>query len=297
MLPVRFLPLPDEMPVSWMNRLAIANGFNNVNQMLFYYRITKSMSIKQHSKYLNDLIYIYESDTKKALPFFTMYKHHLNRYKSFIRNLDTDHILICPDCMKEEFDKYGCFTYHLQHQQAMSYSCWKHKCCLYQIAASDYLIQDSNKIQISSLYSFCDTSTERDIINSFYEPARMFYLAINYYLNILLHTDNISINNINSEKELLSALIHNNLIFDDEYLIHCLFQLIKNQTRDITFNDEKTKYILNKLVCIDSDMVWLIENAVQNLQVKVNQKERNRIRQIGLYTSRKERKDGIQNIQ
>lgn len=39
MLPVEFLPDVDELPVSWMNRLALANGFIDVNDMLRSYRI------------------------------------------------------------------------------------------------------------------------------------------------------------------------------------------------------------------------------------------------------------------
>ena len=49
MLPVEFLPDVDELPVSWMNRLALANGFIDVNDMLRSYRIIdgKSHLIKQ----------------------------------------------------------------------------------------------------------------------------------------------------------------------------------------------------------------------------------------------------------
>lgn len=42
MLPVEFLPDVDELPVSWMNRLALANGFIDVNDMLRSYRIIES---------------------------------------------------------------------------------------------------------------------------------------------------------------------------------------------------------------------------------------------------------------
>ena len=34
MLPNYFLPEVDELPFSWMNRLALANGFKDTNDML-----------------------------------------------------------------------------------------------------------------------------------------------------------------------------------------------------------------------------------------------------------------------
>lgn len=47
MLPNYFLPEVDELPFSWMNRLALANGFKDTNDMLQSLGFIKGKAVKR----------------------------------------------------------------------------------------------------------------------------------------------------------------------------------------------------------------------------------------------------------
>lgn len=52
MLPNYFLPEVDELPFSWMNRLALANGFKDTNDMLQSLGFIKGKAVKRQHDYL-----------------------------------------------------------------------------------------------------------------------------------------------------------------------------------------------------------------------------------------------------
>lgn len=63
MLPVEFLPDVDELPVSWMNRLALANGFIDVNDMLRSYRIIDGKKVVHHLDYFPKVLGLISDNT------------------------------------------------------------------------------------------------------------------------------------------------------------------------------------------------------------------------------------------
>lgn len=63
MLPVEFLPDVDELPVSWMNRLALANGFIDVNDMLRSYRIIDGKKVVRHLDYFPKVLGLISDNT------------------------------------------------------------------------------------------------------------------------------------------------------------------------------------------------------------------------------------------
>lgn len=129
MLPVEFLPDVDELPVSWMNRLALANGFIDVNDMLRSYRIIDGKKVIRHLDYFPKVLGLI-SDNAWSKSILSIYKQDVKEQYDIIPYHNDEHLCVCPECMKEDMTRFGHIVYHFQHQYPGSFTCWKHKCIL-----------------------------------------------------------------------------------------------------------------------------------------------------------------------
>lgn len=129
MLPVEFLPDVDELPVSWMNRLALANGFIDVNDMLRSYRIIDGKKVVRHLDYFPKVLGLI-SDNTWSKSILSIYKQDVKDQYDIIPYHNDEHLCVCPECMKEDMTRFGHIVYHFQHQYPGSFTCWKHKCIL-----------------------------------------------------------------------------------------------------------------------------------------------------------------------
>ena len=115
MLPVEFLPDVDELPVSWMNRLALANGFIDVNDMLRSYRIIDGKKVVRHLDYFPKVLGLI-SDNTWSKSILSIYKQDVKDQYDIIPYHNDEHLCVCPECMKEDMTRFGHIVYHFQHQ-------------------------------------------------------------------------------------------------------------------------------------------------------------------------------------
>lgn len=101
MLPVEFLPDVDELPVSWMNRLALANGFIDVNDMLRSYRIIDGKKVVRHLDYFPKVLGLI-SDNTWSKSILSIYKQDVKDQYDIIPYHNDEHLCVCPECMKED---------------------------------------------------------------------------------------------------------------------------------------------------------------------------------------------------
>ena len=115
MLPVQFLPEVDELPFSWMNRLALANGYTDINEMLNDIGLIKGRKVKRHHDYTDSLLKLLpQNEWTKTV--YTLYTDEDKKQTKLIPELNEElHLYICPECMKEDIKNHGSVIYHYQH--------------------------------------------------------------------------------------------------------------------------------------------------------------------------------------
>ena len=152
MLPVEFLPDVDELPVSWMNRLALANGFIDVNDMLRSYRIIDGKKVVRHLDYFPKVLGLI-SDNTWSKSILSIYKQDVKDQYDIIPYHNDEHLCVCPECMKEDMTRFGHIVYHFQHQYPGSFTCWKHKCILEYVLMLAYKQDQSKRENLHQWYN------------------------------------------------------------------------------------------------------------------------------------------------
>lgn len=240
MLPVQFRPFNDEMPLSWMQRMALANGFDDLREMLHIigiiskpYDYPSSDHWKDVAKLLYDQkwIHSYQDKVKKA--------------SLLIDDMLTKKIHICPQCMNEELEQYGHFYYHMQHHYIGAHTCWKHHCNLASIDQIDYLIFEKDpKLQLDR--GIYDPNKEQQILSLIDDPEMLFEELIRYRIWILMKQTNRNLDDINQPSDIpLNAEYMDR--FDD--VPELLFDVVKGKHAHI--KDEATKTYIFK--CLFDD--------------------------------------------
>lgn len=200
MLAITYMPFIDEMPISWLNRLAKSNGFEDVEDLAFILSIYKYRH-RNNMKLMNH----FEEFIEK-IDFSKRYQQELEEYikimktnERLIGDLSDKNIKVCPICMKEEIEKFGQFYHHFQHQFAGSSVCWKHNVNLNKISQLDYLETNPMHIQLSPIKGTYDAKREIRILGMFDEnPQRFLEEMIRYRLEVLIDLNGLSIDDMES---------------------------------------------------------------------------------------------------
>lgn len=179
MLPVEFLPDVDELPVSWMNRLALANGFIDVNDMLRSYRIIDGKKVVRHLDYFPKVLGLI-SDNTWSKSILSIYKQDVKDQYDIIPYHNDEHLCVCPECMKEDMTRFGHIVYHFQHQYPGSFTCWKHKCILEYVQPDQRFIQDMNRMEFIPIKGSYDRDTEFKMYSTCYSKGSIFYKIVRY---------------------------------------------------------------------------------------------------------------------
>lgn len=160
-LPVIIERSDDETLYSWIYRLAQANGFTLLRSFVNAYispnateseksrkvlkydlleeyeSIYKILSIKEDKQklFLSTSLFPYYSifmtaDQQAAIIDEAFFNNSNDNYASVTHTKMTSSLQLCPDCMKEDKNKYGHFYYHRIHQLSYVSVCAKHGCNL-----------------------------------------------------------------------------------------------------------------------------------------------------------------------
>ena len=134
MLPNYFLPEVDELPFSWMNRLALANGFKDTNDMLQSLGFIKGKAVKRQHDYLLKITKLMPKNDW-TITLMKMYLAEDLQQERLIPELnEEEHLYLCPCCMQEDIKTHGAVVYHYQHQYPGAFTCWKHGVNLLHVA-------------------------------------------------------------------------------------------------------------------------------------------------------------------
>lgn len=126
MLPNYFLPEVDELPFSWTNRLALANGFKDTNDMLQSLGFIKGKAVKRQHDYLLKITKLMPKNDW-TITLMKMYLAEDLQQERLIPELnEEEHLYLCPCCMQEDIKTHGAVVYHYQHQYPGAFTCWKH---------------------------------------------------------------------------------------------------------------------------------------------------------------------------
>ena len=195
MLPVEFLPDVDELPVSWMNRLALANGFIDVNDMLRSYRIIDGKKVVRHLDYFPKVLGLI-SDNTWSKSILSIYKQDVKDQYDIIPYHNDEHLCVCPECMKEDMTRFGHIVYHFQHQYPGSFTCWKHKCILEYVQPDQRFIQDMNRMEFIPIKGSYDRDTEFKMYSTCYSKSSIFYKIVRYQLEVLMRDKHLTDNEV-----------------------------------------------------------------------------------------------------
>lgn len=195
MLPVEFLPDVDELPVSWMNRLALANGFIDVNDMLRSYRIIDGKKVVRHLDYFPKVLGLI-SDNTWSKSILSIYKQDVKDQYDIIPYHNDEHLCVCPECMKEDMTRFGHIVYHFQHQYPGSFTCWKHKCILEYVQPDQRFIQDMNRMEFIPIKGSYDRDTEFKMFSTCYSKGSIFYKIVRYQLEVLMRDKHLTDNEV-----------------------------------------------------------------------------------------------------
>ncbi len=98
MLLTTFLPEVDELPTSWMARLAVANGYTDIDDMLQSLGITSgTRRVTRHVDYFKLIIaQLPKSDWVTTC--VTLYMNELREQRKLIPVLNEEHhVYVCPE--------------------------------------------------------------------------------------------------------------------------------------------------------------------------------------------------------
>ena len=195
MLPVEFLPDVDELPVSWMNRLALANSFIDVNDMLRIYHIIDGKKVIRHLDYFPKVLGLI-SDNAWSKSILSIYKQDVKDQYDIIPYHNDEHLCVCPECMKEDMTRFGHIVYHFQHQYPGSFTCWKHKCILEYVQPDQRFIQDMNRMEFIPIKGSYDRDTEFKMFSTCYSKGSIFYKIVRYQLEVLMRDKHLTDNEV-----------------------------------------------------------------------------------------------------
>lgn len=231
MLQNQFLPEVDELPVSWMNRLAIQNGFNDINDMLNSLGFIKGEETIRHHDYMYRVYDELIDHNEWSNLIFDMYKDEDERQVDIIPKMDDPCLYVCPECMKEDMKKHGLIYYHYQHQYLGCYSCWKHKCNLWQVKSEDRFKMIPEKMEFIPIIGSYLVGREMQMFRTCFSLRSFYYRIICYKMDTLMKDQNVSVDDIRK-------------IFRTEYIPDELVSLlqrivIRNKHRFLTTQEMK----------------------------------------------------------
>ncbi len=198
MLPIQFPPETDETPVSWMHRLAVANGYEDVYNMFLSLNILKS--INNHNVDLESHLYefiqrcFFDSDIKAEID---DYVKRYERIRFLAGKRFPKQNRVCPLCMKEELESKGFFYHHMQHQYIGTFTCWKHYSNLSTIKSNKFMDQFDPNTTLVPIIGDYDTDEERRLSCLCQYPNLYFNRVVRYQINAQLNAKGLSYDDIN----------------------------------------------------------------------------------------------------
>ncbi len=162
-LPFVSVPLPDELLYSYLLRLSIENGFDDIGDFADHYVFpigeNEKRSYSKISYDVQDDLYrfaasVWGTDPNQTLSFYlktslfhgiaplcssyrtSCYVGALSKYRNPSKLLSPTHAMIselrfCPLCQKDDLDCHGCFYYRRAHQMPGVTVCHEHGCALH----------------------------------------------------------------------------------------------------------------------------------------------------------------------
>lgn len=199
MLPIQFPPETDETPVCWMQRLAVANGYEDVYNMFISLNILKS--INNYNVDLESHLYefiqrcFFDSNIKDEI------NKCVERYER-IRFLTGKRFpkqnRVCPSCMKEELENKGFFYHHMQHQYIGTFTCWKHYSNLSTIKSNKFIDQFDPNTALVPIIGDYNAEEERTLTHLCGYPNLYFNRVIRYQINAQLGVKGLTYDDIKS---------------------------------------------------------------------------------------------------
>lgn len=121
MLPNYFLPEVDELPFSWMNRLALANGFKDTNDMLQSLGFIKGKAVKRQHDYLLKITKLMPKNDW-TITLMKMYLAEDLQQERLIPELnEEEHLYLCPCCMQGRHKNAWCSSLPLSASVSRSF--------------------------------------------------------------------------------------------------------------------------------------------------------------------------------
>lgn len=197
MLLTTFLPEVDELPTSWMARLAVANGYTDIDDMLQSLGITSgTRRVTRHVDYFKLIIaQLPKSDWVTTC--VTLYMNELREQRKLIPVLNEEHhVYVCPECLKEDLEKNGRVVYHFQHQYPGTFTCWKHGCNLARVkedALRKPVLEETDYTPVKGSY---ETDREKRMYGKCYSRASLYYRMVKYQLDTLLKDKNLDVDHV-----------------------------------------------------------------------------------------------------
>ena len=237
LLPVQFRPFNDEMPLSWMQRMALANGFDDLREVMHIIGIISKPYDYPSSDHWKDVAKMfYDQEWIKS------YQDEVKKASLLIDNMMTKKIYICPQCLNEELQQYGQFYYHMQHHYIGAHTCWKHHCNLATIDPTNYLNLEE-KIELYPITGIYDPEKEKQISLLFDHPDKFFEEMVRYRIWLLMQQAGKTLHEIKNPSDIPLNKDHMDR-FDD--VPDLLFGLIKGKY--VQIKDEAIRtYILKCL--------------------------------------------------
>lgn len=196
MLPNYFLPEVDELPFSWMNRLALANGFKDTNDMLQSLGFIKGKAVKRQHDYLLKITKLMPKNDW-TITLMKMYLAEDLQQERLIPELnEEEHLYLCPCCMQEDIKTHGAVVYHYQHQYPGAFTCWKHGVNLLHVAPDARLKPIPDESDLTPVVGGYDSEREMRQFRRCYSKSSLYYRVTKYQLETLLSDNHLTVDNI-----------------------------------------------------------------------------------------------------
>lgn len=196
MLPNYFLPEVDELPFSWMNRLALANGFKDTNDMLQSLGFIKGKTVKRQHDYLLKITKLMPKNDW-TITLMKMYLTEDLQQERLIPELnEEEHLYLCPCCMQEDIKTHGAVVYHYQHQYPGAFTCWKHGVNLLHVAPDARLKPIPDESDLTPVVGGYDSEREMRQFRRCYSKSSLYYRITKYQLETLLSDNHLTVDNI-----------------------------------------------------------------------------------------------------
>lgn len=256
MLPNYFLPEVDELPFSWMNRLALANGFKDTNDMLQSLGFIKGKAVKRQHDYLLKITKLMPKNDW-TITLMKMYLAEGLQQERLIPELnEEEHLYLCPCCMQEDIKTHGAVVYHYQHQYPGAFTCWKHGVNLLHVAPDARLKPIPDESDLTPVVGGYDSDREMRQFRRCYSKSSLYYRVTKYQLETLLSDNHLTVDNILDIREQYPLDLElTNEICDDRCCKHpggrnCYmttdFYVIYKDGSEKAFSIKTSKKLLNK---------------------------------------------------